>query len=244
MHVHLDTNTNLFNKNNSRLWRCVALLTLKGPRGWKQPEVIFYQDSPGNVSSHRICVCVCVCVCLCVCVCVLGHTMRCRCGLNLHTCILFMEAKTHSRQSRVCTAEGKLWNTVTYSVYSWLGRISKYARTNGKATWPPLADFVCSVCSTTLRSFQSKQFLCGNHFILPVRELLFTKLNHLEGNTTLNICIACTMHHSISQSKFITVYVRQKENQSFLRVVSNSYMLLLLTPSMIIWSLYLHPYEI
>lgn len=189
-------------------------------------------------------VCVCVFVCLRVCVCVLGHTMRCRCGLNLHTCILFMEAKTHSRQSRVCTAEGKLWNTVTYSVYSWLGRISKYARTNGKATWPPLADFVCSVCSTTLRSFQSKQFLCGNHFILPVRELLFTKLNHLEGNTTLNICIACTMHHSISQSKFITVYVRQKENQSFLRVVSNSYMLLLLTPSMIIWSLYLHPYEI
>lgn len=85
-----------------------------------------------------------------MCVCVLGHTVRRRCRLNLHTCILFIEAKTHGRtvlRLYKRTRGMELWNTVTYSVYSWLGRVSKYARPNGKATWLPLEDFVCSACS-------------------------------------------------------------------------------------------------
>ncbi len=74
----------------------------KGPQGWEQPEVIFSTKFIRECEATHLSQDLYIWVCLCV----LERAVRCKCRLNLHTCVLFMEAKTHSRQSCVCTGGG------------------------------------------------------------------------------------------------------------------------------------------
>lgn len=136
-----------------------------------------------------------------VCGCALRH-MRCRCKLKLHTCILFLEAKTRSRQSRVCTAERKLWNTVTFNVYSRFGWISKYACKKKKK----------AVVKTAL-ALRKENCVLQNKTTKDVKE-------HIKYiYSTQNIPRYFVQH--------IFKHVTHKGNQSVFRLVSNGHMLLL-----------------
>lgn len=114
---------------------------------------------------------------LCSCVCVWGAR---RCKLKLPTCFLFMEAKTHSRQSYICmTGETVKYRHLQCIQLAWQG-LKVRTHANGKATWLPLVDFVCSGCS------QLWGISCQNSFWVVAWKLYFTKLNHHDSEATLS----------------------------------------------------------